>query len=143
MSKSTSYSNSPAAGATRASPRRRGFRPFRFALLGLATALLLFLQPDCFRFAVRHFLGFEAWRNGVGLQIRAVEGSLFEPVVLRDSVWSYEGESGPVTRLEIKTATATFSWRNLVPRSSSQWFQRLTLEGVAGKMQLPPAVETP
>ncbi len=110
-------------------------------LLGLA--LLALLQPDCFRFCVGQFLKFEAWRNGVGAQIGAIQGSLFEPVVLHDSVWSYEGESGPVTRLEIKTATATFSWRHLVPRSSGQWFQRLTLEGVTGKMQLPLAAEMP
>ena len=106
-------------------------------MLLLVIAVLSLFQPDCFRFAVRHFIRFEAWRNGVDAQVGSVGGNLFEPVVLRDSVWSYESESGPVTRLEIKTATASFSWSNLLPRSSGQWFQRLSLEGVTGKVRLP------
>ena len=137
MSNSTSLSNSPSKGIIRARPRPRRFRPFRLALFLLIIAVLALFQPDCFRFAVRHFIRFEAWRNGVDAQVGSVGGSLFEPVVLRDSVWSYESENGPVTRLDIKTATASFSWRNLLPRSSGQWFQRLSLEGVTGKMRLP------
>lgn len=103
--------------------------------------MLSLLHPDCFRFAVRHFVRFEAWRNGVDAQLGSVGGSLFEPVILRNSVWSYEGETGPVTRFQIDTATATFSWRNLLPRASGRWFQRLSLEGVTGKTRLPPAAE--
>ncbi len=141
MSNSTSLSNSPSKGIIRARPRPRRLRPFRLALLLLVIAVLALFQPDCFRFAVRPFIRFEAWRNGVDAQVGSVGGSLFEPVVLRDSVWSYESENGPVTRLEIKTATASFSWRNLLPRGSGQWFQRLTLEGVTGKVRLPPASE--
>ena len=137
LSNSTSLSTSPSTGTQSARPRPRRFRPFRLALLLLAIAVLSLFQPDCFRFAVRHFIRFEAWRNGLDAQVGSVGGSLFEPVVLRDSVWSYESENGPVTRLEIKTATASFSWRNLLPRSSGQWFQRLTLESVTGKVRLP------
>ena len=137
---STTTQRAGAAQATRPRPHR--FRPFRLALLLLISALVSLFQPDCFRFAVRHFIRFEAWRNGVDARLGSVGGSLFEPVVLRDSVCSYESESGPVTRLEIKTATASFSWRNLLPRSSGQWFQRLSLEGVTGKVRLPLASET-
>lgn len=131
------------AAARPAGPRPRRFRPFRVTLLLLGLALLSLLQPDCFRFAVRQFIRCEAWRNGVDVQIGSVGGSLFEPVVLHDSVWSRERENGPVTRLEIRTATARFSWRNLLPRGSGPWFQRLTLEGVTGKLRLPlPAAST-
>ncbi len=139
MSTTTTTPRADAAQAARSRSHR--YRPFRLALLLLVIALVALFQPDCFRFAVRHFIRFEAWRNGVDAQLGTIGGSLFEPVVLHDSVWSYESENGPVTRLEIKTATAGFSWRNLLPRSSGQWFQRLTLEGVSGKVSLPPAVE--
>ena len=111
-------------------------------MLLLVVAVLALCHPDGFRFAVLQFIRFEAWRNGIDAKVGSVGGSLFEPVVLRDSVWSYESESGPVTRLEIKTATASFSWRNLLPRGSGQWFQRLSLEGVTGKVRLPLASDT-
>ena len=110
-------------------------------MLLLVSAVLALFQPDCFRFAMRHFVRAAAWCNGVDAQIGSVGGSLFEPVVLSDSVWSYESENGPVTRLDIKVATASFSWRNLLPRSSGQWFQRLSLEGVTGKVRLPLVAE--
>ena len=142
MSNSTFLSKSHSTGVIRVGQRAPRFRPFRLALwLSVIAALSLF-QPDCFRFAVLHFIRFEAWRNGVDAQVGSVGGSLFEPVVLRDSVWAYESEGGAVTRLGIRTATAGFSWRNLLPRGSGQWFQRLTLEGVTGKMTLPLASET-
>ena len=138
MRTTTSRSTSQSAAAARtAGARPRRFRPFRLALLLLIIAVLSLFQPDCFRFAVRQLIRGEAWCNGVDVQIGSVGGSLFEPVVLRDSVWSCERENGPVTRLEIKTATARFSWRNLLPRGSGPWFQRLTIEGVTGKLRLP------
>lgn len=143
MSQPTTLSTSQNADAKAAAlARLRRFRPVRFVLILVVLALLSLLHPDCFRFAVRQFIRCEAWRNGVDAQLGSVGGSLFEPVVLRDSVWSYEGKSGPVTRCEIETATATFSWRNLLPRSSGRWFQRLTLEGVTCKTRLPVAAES-
>jgi len=143
LSTSTSLSTAQSAGAKnalRARPRR--FRPFRLALLVLVIALLSLLHPDCFRFAVRQFIRVEAWRNGVDAQIGSVDGSLFEPLVVRDSLWTYESENGPVTRLGVKVATAHFSWSNLLPRSSGQWFQRLTLESVTAKVRMPLASDT-
>jgi len=86
----------------------------------------------------------EAWRRGVSVQIGSMDGSLLEPVVLRNSVWIYESNTGPVTRVEIAAATAEFSWRNLLPRSTGRWFQRLTIAGLTGKIQFPlEAVEAP
>ena len=111
-------------------------------LLLLATVLVVvLLQPDCFRFALRHAIRGEAWCHGGDVQIRALEGSLFEPIVLRDSVWTYEGNNGPITRVEIGTATAALNWTSLLPRASGAWFERLTLENVTGKLRLPPPTE--
>jgi len=143
LSTTTSLSSSQSAAAKNAlRARSRRFRPFRLGLLLLVIAVLSLLHHDCFRFAVRQCIRLEAWRNGVEAQLGSVGGSLFEPVVVRDSVWSYESENGPVTRLAVKVATASFSWRNLLPRGSGQWFQRLALEGVTAKVRLPLAAET-
>lgn len=139
----TSLSTSRAAApAQTARPRPRRWRTFRLVLLLLATAIVVvLLQPDCFRFAARQVIRGEAWCHGGDVQIRSLEGSLFEPIVLRDSVWTYEGRNGPITRLEIGTATATLNWPNLLPRSSGAWFERLTLENVTGKLRLPLPIE--
>src|SRR5260221_6256980 len=120
----------------RRQPKRR-FPFFRLALLVLLLVVISLFEPHCFQFAVRQFLRFEAWRSGVSVQIQRVEGSLFEPVRVLDSVWMYESENGPVTRVEIKEMDADFSWRALLSRNSSGWFRELTLDGVTGKVQLP------
>ena len=111
-------------------------------LLLLATAtVVVLLQPDCFRFALRHAIRGEAWCHGGDVQIGKLEGSLFEPIVLRDSVWTYEGKNGPITRVEVGAATATLNWTSLLPRASGAWFERLALENVTGKLRLPPPTE--
>ena len=79
----------------------------------------------------------EAWCRGVSVHIGAVEGSLLDPVTLKDTIWIYESERGPVTRVEIQSATAEFAWRNLLPRSTGHVFQQLVLRGVIGKIQFP------
>jgi len=135
-SPSLTRSTNPPTNAERKRTRRR-FRPFRLALLLFVLVVGSLLEPDCFRFAVRYAILFEAWRDGVHAQIQAVEGSLYEPLKLRDSVWIYESDDGPVTRIEIQTAIAEFSWPNPFPRNSTKWFRRLTIEGVSGKIQLP------
>jgi hypothetical protein len=94
-------------------------------------------EPDCFRFIARIIISGEAWRRGVSTHIGAVEGSLLDPVTLRNTVWIYESERGPVTRVEIDSATAEFAWRNLLPRSTGHVFEQLTLRGVTGKIQFP------
>lgn len=111
-------------------------------LLLFTAVVVVLLQPDCFRFALRQAIGLEAWCHGGEVRIEKLEGSLFEPIVLRDSVWTYEGKNGPVTRLEIQTATAHFSWANLLPRAGGAWFEQLTLENVSGKLRLPLPDET-
>lgn len=100
-------------------------------------------MPDSFRFIVREVITFEAWRSGVSVNIGSVDGSLLEPITVRDSVWIYESDTGPITRVEIEGATAEFDWHNLLPRSTGHVFQRLVLHGVSGKIQLPLGTVTP
>ncbi len=113
----------------------------RLALTILLLAIASLFEPHCFRFAVRQSIFLEAWRCGVRAQIRVVEGSLFESVRVLDSVWIYESENGPVTRLEIKELEADLAWRSLFTRGSSGWFRQLTVDGMTGKVQLP--IDTP
>ncbi|HYR59193.1 MAG TPA: hypothetical protein VEO95_11205, partial [Chthoniobacteraceae bacterium] len=120
----------------RRQPKRR-FRFLWFVPVLLVVLVLAFFEPHCFQFGVRQVLRFEAWRSGVSAQLGRVDGSVFEPVRVLDSVWIYESENGPVTRVEVKEIAADFSWRALFSRGSSAWFRQLTLEGVTGKVQLP------
>src|SRR5205085_4809586 len=78
----------------------------RLALLGLALGLVSLLVPQVFRFAARYVIAVTAWRHGVTVTIHRVQGSLYEPLVLVDSVWERDSASGVSTRFEIKRATA-------------------------------------
>ena len=66
-----------------------------------------------------------------------MEGSLLDPITLRNTVWIYESDQGPITRVEVQSATADIAWRNLLPHSNGRVFEQLTLRGVNGKIQLP------
>ncbi len=83
----------------------------------------------------------EAWRNGVSLTIGQLAGSAFEPLVVTDSVWTFRGKMGAVTRVEIGRAEMRFSWKELFRGDRDRWFQRLKLTKVSGKIVLP--LETP
>ena len=100
-------------------------------------AILSLGEPHVFRFAARRVIALEAWRNGVGFAVRRVEGTLFEPLVLIDSRWSHLSRDGAVTRVEIARAEAWFDWKSLVRRDEAPWFQRLSVEGLTGKVQVP------
>lgn len=142
MSQSTSLSSTPPRETPpRERPSaRRPLRPVRLTIFLLVIAVAALFEPNCFRFVARQLIALEAWRTGVSVQIGSIGGSLLEPLVLRNSVWIYESGSGPITRLEIASATAVFSWRNLLPRSSGPWFERFTAHGVTGKIQFPTEV---
>ncbi len=139
MSPSSSLSSTPAreTPANDRSRARRRFRPLRLFIFLLIIGIAALFEPNCFRFLADQFIRFEAWRCGVSAQIGGMDGSLLEPLILRNSVWIYESSTGPVTRVEVAAATAEFSWRNLLPRSTGPWFQRLTINGVTGKIQFP------
>lgn len=142
LSQSTSLSSTPPreTAARERTPARRPLRPIRLTIFLLVVAVAALFEPNYFRFVARQLIALEAWRTGISVQIGGIDGSLLEPLVLRNSVWIYESGSGPITRLEIADATAVFSWRNLLPRSSGPWFERLTINGLTGKIQFPTEV---
>ena len=122
------------------------FRPKKHRFLGLRLALLLALfaivslaEPRVFQFVVRHLVVFETWRSGGYARIDRVEGSLFEPIVLVGSVWTFHGGEGrgAVTRVEVRRITAELAWEQLLKGAAKRWFPRLSLDGVAGKIELP------
>jgi hypothetical protein len=137
LSRSSSLSSTPPREIQERSRARRRFRPLRLAVFLLIIAIAALFEPNTFRFCARQAIQCGAWCSGISSQIGGMDGSLLEPLTLRDSVWIYESGAGPITRMEISSATAEFSWRNLLPRSSGPWFQRLTIQGLRGKIQFP------
>lgn len=82
-------------------------------------------------------LRLEAWRHGASIQIEKIDGSIFEPITFGGTHLSCESQQGAITRLEVREAAAQFSWRNLFKRGTARWLERLTLDGVTGKMTFP------
>ena len=137
LSTSVSTSKKEHSPTARRASRRRRFRPFRLLLLLLIVAAIGLFEPHTFRFLLGRALKLEAWRHSITLHIDRIEGSILEPVSLIGSHWNYESRTGATTRIEIKEATAELSWKNLFRRGSARWFQRVTLDGVTGKINLP------
>ena len=125
-------------------------------LLCAMLLLLIAAQAPVFPHVVRAILKVRAWQNGVALSIGAVEGNLFEPIVMRDVLWSYRAETGTVTRVELRRARAWLAWSNVFPapvggwiRSAAEamgfrplggngfWFQELELDGMTARLSLP------
>ena len=100
-------------------------------------AIVSLAEPRVFQFVVRHLVSFEAWRSGGQACVGRVEGSLFEPVVLVDTVWTLRTQGGAVMRIESHRIAAELAWANLFKRTSNRWFQRLSLNGVTAKIELP------
>ena len=96
-------------------------------------------EPRVFRFVLGGVLRCEAWRHGVTLDFDRIGGSFFEPVTLAGSRWSFHGEADATTRFEIAKVEAKLVWKNLLPRTTARWFQRLSITGVQGKVILAPA----
>lgn len=122
------------APAKRKKPR---FWKLRLLFLLTLLALVSLVEPRIFQFVVRHGIAFEAWRNGGRAHVRSVEGSLFEPVRLLHSTWSFENGMGATTRVDAERVTAEFDWQMLLKGMPSRIFQTLTLSGVSGKIELP------
>ena len=113
--------------------RRR--KPVGFALVLLAVGALFI--PSVFQFVVGSLLKADAWRRGGSLVFQRLDGSFFAPVTLHRSLWSFETESGPTTRVEVVWMEAQLEWRNLLRNSSARWIQRLSARGVTGKIHMP------
>jgi hypothetical protein len=86
---------------------------------------------------MRHLIRLEAWRHGATVHIGQIRGTLFEPIVLMESHWSYRGREGTITRIEIARAEAAFDWSSILRNGGHRWFQRLTITGLNGKVVLP------
>ncbi len=113
------------------------FLKTRLALLLGLLALVSLAEPRVFQFVVRQGVVFEAWRNRGHASVGSVEGSLFEPVTLVDTAWSFQNGPGAVTRFEVARATGEFDWEMILKGMPSRVFKRLTLGGVSGKIELP------
>ena len=142
------------------SRKKRGFfGRLRLLFLWLELAMCVAVQDPVFPHVVRGLVKAEAWRRGVNVSIGAVEGTVFEPIVLRDTVWTYTSPAGAVTRMEIRRARGWFSWSNIFPEPAAGWirsvaakagaeptggngacWQRLELDGVSAKMEVPTAM---
>jgi hypothetical protein len=138
-STSVSTSKGSAAPGGDATRPRRGWRLRRLWWLLPIGAIAAIFEPHSFRWLLRQAAEVEAWRRGASVQIARIDGSIFEPVTFTGTHFSREGSDGSLLRLEVKEATARFSWRNLFKRNSSRWLERVTFDGVAGKLQFPTA----
>ncbi len=151
------------SAATSASPepprprKRRGLLArLRLLLLWLVLLLLVAVQAPVFPHVVRAALKFRAWQDGASLSMGAIEGNLFEPVVVHDLVWTYHADAGAVTRVEVRRARAWLAWSNVFPapvagwvRSGAErcgfhpigrnghWFHELELDNVTARLSLP------
>ncbi len=122
------------ASQSKPAPTRRLLRWIFPALVAILISLTV---PQVFQIVVGWVVQFEAWRRGVSVRIQRIEGSLWEPIVFVHSYWHRETGNGAVMRLEIAHAEAAFSWPQLFQRGGERWWQRLSLRGVQGKIQLP------
>jgi hypothetical protein len=126
----------PPGDAPHAARRRRWRRLWWLVPITLAVAVF---EPHSFRWLLRQAACFEAWRHGGAVQIARISGSVLEPVTFFGTHYARESGGGAVVRIEVKEATARFSWRNLFKRNSARWLERVELDGVAGKMTFPVA----
>ena len=144
--------------ATRPRRKRGFFAKLRLLFLWNVLLFCIAIQSPVFPLVVRAVVHFEAWRKGSEIHIGTIEGSIFDPIVLRDTVFTYHSETGATTRLEVRRVRASFAWSNVFPEPVSiwvrnaanavglatigrnnVWWQRLELDGVTAKLALPTA----
>ncbi len=136
--------------------KKRGFLgKLRLLVLWLILIVCIAIQAPVFPHVVRAYIKVESWRHGIDAQIGAVEGTIFEPIVVRDSVWSYASLTGATTRMEVRRARGWFAWSNLFPAplagwirtgaarlgaepqgNNGVWWQELELDGISAKLEL-------
>lgn len=119
-----------------AKPKRR-LRTLRWCFLALLVALASLTVPQVFQQVLGWAIQFGAWRHGATVKIERIEGSFWDPVVLGHSLWTFEGESGGVTRVEITQTEVQLSWKQLFQRDGERWIRKLSFSGIEGKTQIP------
>ncbi len=105
-------------------------------MLPIVAGIALF-EPHTYRFLLGQALRLETWRRGGKIQIQRIEGNILQPVTLVGLHWQSANHDGAITRIEVKETTAEFAWRSLLKRGSARWLERLTFDGVTGKMTVP------
>ena len=151
---------SAAASASPVVPRRKKKRGFfarlRLFVLCVVLLLLVAVQAPVFPHVVRAVLKFRAWQSSAVLSMGAIEGNLFEPVVIHNLLWTYRADTGAVTRIEIGRTRAWLAWSNIFPaplagwvRSGAEkcgfypiggnglWFRELEMDDVTARVSLP------
>jgi hypothetical protein len=118
-------------------PRRRGRKSLLVFLLVALGLLAAIIYPPSFRFAVRELLAFEAWRYGFHLSIGEIDGSVTEPILLRNARLSHNSDAGTSTMLQIDTASASFAWRHFFWQRDMLVWRDLSVDGVRGTIDLP------
>ncbi len=156
IEKSESETAAPASREPRRRKKRGLLARLRLLLLTAVMLLLVAVQAPVFPHVVRAALHFRAWQDGATLSMGAIEGNLFEPVVVHDLVWSYHADAGAVTRVEVRRARAWLAWSNIFPapvagwvRSGAErcgfhpigknglWFHELEMDNVTARVALP------
>lgn len=133
------------------SPRKTNTKktPSRFAgilrggILTLLVILILLVEPRSFRAILGCLIKLEAGRQGIALIIGRVDGSLWQPLVLVDSVWTYAAPRGLTIRAEVRRVQMLTVWKSLFRRDSGRWFRDLEIEGVQAKVQIPGELAKP
>ncbi len=92
---------------------------------------------------MRGAVKFAAWKGGAWVRIARIDGSLFEPVVFTGTHWGIQSRTGATTRMQFDRAEVEFDWWQLFRRGSSPWLERLRVDGVMGKINLPLEEPTP
>ena len=126
---------SAAASASPVVPRRKKKRGFfarlRLFVLCVVLLLLVAVQAPVFPHVVRAVLKFRAWQSSAVLSMGAIEGNLFEPVVIHNLLWTYRADTGAVTRIEIGRTRAWLAWSNIFPAPVAGWVRRMNAEASA------------
>ena len=158
----TENSESAAATSNPSAPRvkrKRGLLArIRCTILLCILLVLIAVQAPVFPHVVRGILKFRAWQGGASLSMGAIEGNLFEPVVVRDLLWTYRADTGAVTRVEMKRMRAWIAWSNIFPAPVAEkvralaeragfypiggnglFFRELEMDDVTARLSLPRA----
>ena len=156
IEKSESATTEPSSPRRRQRKKRGLLARLRLLVLCALLLVLVAAQAPVFPHVVRAVLKFRSWQSGATLSMGTVEGNLFEPVVIRNLLWTYRAETGAVTRVEIRRVRAWLAWSNVFPapvagwvRSAAervgfyptggnvQWFRELEMDGVTARLSLP------
>lgn len=156
IEKSESATAEPVSPRPRQKKKRGVLARIRLTFLCAVLLLCIAVQAPVFPHLVRAALKFRAWQNGAALSMGAIEGNLFEPVVIHGLLWTYRADTGAVTRVEIRRTRAWLAWSNIFPApvagwvragahrlgfypigENGHWFRELEMDDVTARLSLP------